>query len=105
MPIFQDSQVATICRRSSIPGHHLEMHMWLIDRLEGYLKVQMWETWWVARDKGHFEWKPSNVKKLTKLIRRSASVLPKPEGMEYHMLKYLLFNANELTTMVYSTTM
>lgn len=102
MPLFEDSQIGTICPRSS-PGHHIEIHMWLIDRLEAYLKILMWETWWTAREKQHFVWKPSNVRKLRRLVRRSCSVFPKPEGMEYHMLKHLLFNANELTTMVYST--
>lgn len=100
--IFKDVQASTICYKTTL-GHHLEAHMWLIDRLNGYMHIRLWETWWIAAGKGLFEWKPSNVRRLTRLIRRSCSVLPKPIGSEYIMLCHLLRKADEMTGMVYAT--
>lgn len=99
--IFNDE--AQLCHRSNLPAHYLHVHMWLIDRLNGYLHFTMWETWWTIADRGLFEWKPSNVKRLTKLIRRSCSVLPKPQGSEYIMICHMLRKADEMTAMVYAT--
>lgn len=99
-PIFTAED--TICHKSTL-GHHLEAHMWLIDRLSGYMHIQLWETWWRAEEKGVFAWKPSNVRRLTRLIRRSCSMLPKPKGTEYIMLCHLLKKADEMTAMVYAT--
>lgn len=101
MPLFKDEQMGTVCPKHS-PGHHIEIHMLLIDRLEGYLKIQMWETWWAAsRQKQRFEWKPSNVKRIQKLVKRSCTIFRNPAGMELPVMYHLLLNANELTAMVY----
>lgn len=100
--LISDWHVERACACSRIVPHHFEMHMLLLDKLGVYFYAHFSDSLW-AGHKHKFYLTPKNVKMLSKLINKSCAVLPKPDIAQEIILRYLIKNGNELTSMVFIT--